>query len=138
MKRPSANNANERAVDRERILDAVVSEAQAFHKQIITIAVAFLGGTLLYLRDQGGSVVPESLIYLLAGWICLLLCMTLSIIVRIGNTSSGKKALLRDFDGAAKLDRIKERMSIFAAGALVLGIALITTFGAINLFDKAK
>lgn len=128
-----ADSSQEESVPKKTVFESITSEAGGFYRQVLTIASAFLGGTILFFDKLKVSIKPLSLILLFLGWLCLIVVIALSGIIRLKNLESGRLALDNEIEKARKLDSRKENWSEIMLWFLIAGIFLITLFGIINL-----
>lgn len=118
---------------KDSILDSITQEANGFYNSLLTIATAFLGGSLLFLKELLHTLPPRGLFALYIGWIGLTTCLVLMVLVRFLNLVSGKHALARKTQDAQKLDYVKEWLCIIALAGLAIGLSSLMIFGAINI-----
>ena len=126
------------SVSKDELARSVVSEAQGLHKQMLGISSAFLGGSILFLEKIAPNPEYWTLVMLIVGWLSLISSMALSIVVRLNNIESGRRALEGKYDKASELDRKKECWTKWAVGLLIAGILLIAVFGAVNIANRAE
>lgn len=121
-------------VSRAALFDSIVKEASEFYKLVLTVASAFLGGTLIFLEKIAPPPVPWWLFVLLCiGWLCLITAICILAIVRTKNLESGCHALDNNFEAAQAIDAKKERYTEWTLWLLIAGVCCITLFGIINL-----
>jgi hypothetical protein len=120
-------------VSKDALFSSIVAEAQGLHRQMVTIAVTFLGGTLLFLEKIATEPTVFSMLFLILGWAALIASVALSSFVRLKNLDAGRYALEEKYDEAARIDRRKECLSIVTIWCFIAGISFITIFGIVNL-----
>lgn len=120
-------------VSKDALFASIVTEAQGLHRQLVTIAVSFLGGTLFFLEKIAAEPTVLSMLFLILGWVALIASVALSSFVRLKNLDAGRCALEEKYDEAARIDRRKECLSIVTIWCFVAGISFITIFGIVNL-----
>ncbi|MCK5240900.1 hypothetical protein KAR34_00480 [bacterium] len=123
-------------VSEDVIFNSIVKEAGGFYTLVLTVASAFLGGTLFFLEKIVGTPNKYSLILLGLGWMSLITTIGLSAFIRFQNVESGRLALEKKYNEAKKLDRDKEAKCILMIWTLIIGILFIAIFGIINLWIK--
>jgi len=123
-------------VSKDTLFNSIVKEAGEFYNLVLTVASAFLGGTLLFLEKIAPQPVKWSLCILALGWLSLIVSIGLAVYVRLKNLESGRLALEGKYDDAAKLDRKKECHCVCMTWTLLLGVLCVAAFGMINLILK--
>ena len=120
-------------VSQEKLFETIVTEASGFYRSVLTVATAFLGGTLVFLKQMAPSPSPLSQAALGLGWFALIASVGCVIWVRRLNLDSGRHVLEGDIEAARRLDRRTRTLSNWAAGLLVAGMILLMLFGFLNL-----
>jgi hypothetical protein len=121
----------------QEIFQIVVAECRGFYKLVITVATAFLGGTVL-LFDR---LAPEpaslwSLAVLGAGWLSLVGSIVAVSYVRRWNIESGRLTLKRQ-EADAELVATKARKATdWTVLALALGMVLVSFFRLVNFAES--
>lgn len=128
--------ADKDIVSREKIFEYVVKEAGEFYKLMVTVMIAFLGGTLLFVEKVCALQVGWSLWVLFGGWASLLISIGCIMWVRMKNVKSGDLALQEEYEKSSELDHKKECITKVSFGCFILGISLIMLFGGINFYLK--
>jgi len=123
-------------VSRDTLFNSIVKEAGEFYSLVISVASAFLGGTLLFLEKIAPHPFKWSLCILAFGWLSLIMSIGLAVYVRLKNLESGRLALEGKYDEAQKLDRKKECCSVCMMWTLLFGVFCVAVFGMINLIFK--
>ena len=120
-------------VSKDALFGSIVTEAQGLDRQLVTISVTFLGGTLFFLERIAAEPTDISMVFLILGWVALIASVAFSSFVRLKNLDAGRYALEEKYDEAARIDRRKECLSIVTIWCFVAGISFITIFGIVNL-----
>jgi len=123
-------------VSKDALFDSIVKEAGGFYNLILSVASAFLGGSLLFLEKIAPKPVVWSLPILGLGWLALIVAIGLSAYVRLENLEAGRLALEGKYDEAKKLDRKKECCCIGMLWTLLIGVFLVAAFGLVNIIAK--
>jgi len=124
---------------RKMAFEATAKEAAGFYNMMLTIATAFLGGTLLFLEKfVVTSVFLPSIIILTFAW--LLICVAIICVIRIRelNLRSGKYFLDGRVDKAREIDNRNKRLTKFSVISLGMGIFLLVVFGIVNMASNNK
>jgi hypothetical protein len=129
-------SANVSSVD--TVFTVVAQEASEFYKLITTIASAFLGGVLVFVEKITPKPSHSSIIVLGIGGALLVLSIGAIAYVRIKNLVSARCLLDGNLDEATRLDHKKEVMSHVSVWLLMAGMACITLFAAMNLWEKGN
>lgn len=113
---------NERAeITRETIFKVLAKDADGYYKLVLTLASAFLGGSLLFLE----KIVPDptwlSLVFMVLGWGSLVGSVAVVTSIRERNLRSGYLALEGKVEEARKLDVAKDRQTRWASLLLIGG-----------------
>lgn len=123
-------------VSKDTLFNSIVKEAGEFYNLILTVASAFLGGSLLFLEKIAPQPVKWSFCILGFGWLSLIISIGLAAYVRLKNLESGRLALEEKYEEAKKLDRKKECCTVCMMCMVLFGVLCITIFGMINLILK--
>jgi hypothetical protein len=127
------------SVAKTDLFRAIVESATEYYKLMITIASAFLGGSLLFVEKLSPSANPlkSHVILLGCGWLFLVVSIILILVVQRSNLKSGKLVMEGKMEEAAKIDCHTGCESTWALVALALGIVLIMLYGLLNLLRIA-
>ena len=124
-------------VSREKIFDALTSEAGSYYNMIYGLASALLGGSLLLIEKLITQVHWASIVFLLApGWLVLAGAIFNILLIRERNIKSGNEALKLDFDAAEKYDKINQEMMDITKWLIGLGLLFLIAFGITNLLNR--
>jgi hypothetical protein len=130
---PKEEDQQRLAVTPDVLFQAVVDEARAAYKLIVTMASAFLGGTLLFLEKIAPNPARCSIVVLGLGW-SLLICSILCVLrVHYLNLKSGTHVLNGRYELAQPIDEKNDRLTMVASLLLVGGLLAIAVFGIWNL-----
>ena len=119
---------------RKMAFEIVAKEAAGLYNMMLTVATAFLGGTLLFLEKFiAVSTFVPSIIILALAW--LLICAAIIYIIRIRvlNLRSGTYFLTGRVDKAREIDNRNKRLTNIAVVTLGTGIFLLVVFGIVNV-----
>ncbi len=133
--KPSASGVHATGDDvpREKTFEILAQEAGAFYRSILTVATAFLGGSLVFLDKTAATFSTLSLCVLAMAWGALVWTIALIVRVRRDNLVSGRLALQDMLDEAKRLDEQNEDRTNLAVTALIVGISLMMFFGMLSL-----
>ena len=109
-------------VGRADVFASVATEAGALYKQLVTIATIFLGGTLVFMHKIAPQPTVLSIVFLGVGWLALLLCVVLVVLVRADNIRSGRMVLESRFHDAKAIDSRNRRQTTAATVLLAVGL----------------
>jgi len=121
-------------ISREALFNSIVESASQFYGRLVTVASAFLGGSLVFLERLSQHATPGSFVFLVLGWLFLVASIGLVVLVQRGNLESGRQALRGDTENASNIDRWTRRASSAAALFLVLGMSCLAAFGGWNIY----
>lgn len=121
---------------RKKIFDSLVNETLALSKLIVGTATAFLGGSLVFLEKIAPQRTPCSLIVLFLAWLLLIAAILSILCMHRISLISGWHALEGRSEKAQGNDERARRLSLAAVMCMVLGVALMMLFGAINLWSQ--
>lgn len=123
-------------IPRETIFKVLATDADGYYKLVLTLASAFLGGSLLYLE----KIVPDptwiSLVFMILGWVSLVGSVAVVTSIRERNLRSGYLVLEGKVDEARKLDVAKDRQTRWASLLLIGGMASVMLAGAVGMWIK--
>ena len=119
-------------ITRKDVFKATVKEAGDFYKLTVTVAISFLGGTLLFAEKISAEPLKWSSWILYAGWLFLVLSICCVTWVRMKNIYSGTLVLCGKNNDAIQLDKKKYFITEVSFIFLVIGILLVLVFGGVN------
>ncbi len=119
-----------------KVLEIISNEAAGFYKLVTTIAVGFLGGSLIFMEKIASTLSVCSLIFLGLGWILLIVSIFFVGWVRRLNLKSGKFILDGKDKEAKEIDNKSDIYSTISIAFLGGGIFFIMVFGFINIVNK--
>lgn len=123
---------NQDTISRPEIFKAIVADAGGYYGQLVTVASAFLGGSLFFL-EKITPIPLYSQILMFLGWLFLITSIASTLYIRHWNLESGRLALEAMFDEAAKLDQRKKNLGSASIIALILGMASLAVVGILNV-----
>jgi hypothetical protein len=126
----------DQSISRETIFTVLANDADGYYKLVLTVASAFLGGSLLFLEKIVPHPTRLSLVLMTLGWLSLVASIAAITSVRQRNLRSGFLALEGKVDEARKLDVAKDRHSGWAAWLLIVGMSFIVLAGAVGIWTK--
>jgi hypothetical protein len=106
---------------------------------MIAVASSFLGGSLLFVEKVSTKPIFISLIFLMLGWISLVISLIAVVFIRYQNIKSLHSAVSETGSETKKMKssvKLAKKLSIWAIIFLNIGITFIMTFGAINIVAK--
>jgi len=118
---------------RQPVLESVTRQAEGLSKLLVTTSSAFLGGSLLFLKEVIARLSTLGFWLLGVGWFFLISCVVCVACIGVLNTRSAYYALEGSRDKAYQHDRRARRCTIAAPVCLAIGMALIMAFGLIGL-----
>jgi hypothetical protein len=111
----------------------LVQEAAGFYGLLLTIASAFLGGTLIFLDRIAPSPKPWTVYVLAGGWGALVAAVVLVALVRWRNVET-MRAFLEGRHGELRLkERLTRGLTVAAIVCLGCGMLAVSAFGVLNL-----
>ena len=119
------------------IFETAAAEATGFYQLVITVATAFLGGTLVFYEKIAPQPSKPSLVLAGLGWLLLVICIWLIARIRLLNMESAHLALRGDFKSAQAIDHRTRAGSRNSVTLLVLGMMLVIAAGIASLWVKA-
>ena len=125
-------------VSHETILKVLAADADGYYRLVLTLASAFLGGSLLFLE----KIVPKptclSLVFMSLGWVALVASVAVVTNIREKNLRSGYIALEGKRDQARVLDAAKDRQITWASTLLIAGMAFVTLAVAVGVWTRTS
>src|SRR6266516_2684474 len=114
-------------VSKEDVFKSIVSSAVEFYKLIITVASAFLGGSLIFIEKLAPSqmLTKGSVRILGSGWLFLILAIIAVGVVQRYNLRSGQLVMDGQVEKSRKIDSWTSRGTTLAIFSLALGIFFI-------------
>ena len=122
---------------KKTIFQAAAADATDFYKMIITVATAFLGGTLVFYEKIAPQPTKLSLLFAGVGWLLLVASIGLIARIRLHNIESAHQALGGKFDAARAIDGRARADGRSSVRALVLAMVMIIAAGVASLWVKA-
>jgi hypothetical protein len=119
-------------VSKDCVFSAIVKEAGEFYRQMIAVASAFLGGSLLFVEKIASSPRWWSIPLLAVSWLFLIASIVLILLVRRGNLESGGLAINDEHDEAKRVEKRVRFLGDAAILALAAGIVALVAFGLVN------
>jgi hypothetical protein len=116
----------------ERMFPYQVAEAQGFYNAMITVASAFLGGLLIFLRTLSNNPLGWLLIPLFIGYLALVAAIVLTIWVRRVNIESARLVMMGCYTQSKLLGVKNIIRTNFAIWCLAIGIISSSAFGIID------
>jgi hypothetical protein len=122
-------------VSKEDVFKAIVTSAAEFYKFAITVASAFLGGSLIFVQNIAAAktLTRGSLWFLGSGWALLIASIFLIGLVQRGNLKSGQYVMDGHLEKSRRLDQWTSTGTTLAMLCLALGILLVMLFGFFHL-----
>lgn len=120
------------------VFQAIVDQALAFYKLIVTVASTFLGGTLVFIEKIAPNPTRCSLWLLGAGWLLLIATILCVAIVHRLNLQSGKHVMAGRNDLAEPIDVKSRFLSTLTSVLLSAGLLAIVIFGMVNLISRTQ
>lgn len=123
-------------IPRETIFKVLATDADGYYKLVLTLASAFLGGSLLFLE----KIVPDptwlSLAFMILGWVSLVGSVAVVTSIRERNLRSGYMTLEGKVEDARRLDAAKDRHTRWASVLLIAGMAFVMLASGVGLWIK--
>lgn len=120
-------------VSKAALLQSITTEASGFYGQIVTVASAFLGGSLLFMEKIAPVRVGFSLLFLGLGWLALVASIGCVARLRHMNLMAGGLAMDGNYDKARRINRHTDQLSAWSQGLLILGMASLVVVGLLNV-----
>lgn len=120
-------------LSRDVLFEATVTAAGGFYRSVLTVASAFLGGTLVFMEKIAPTPSCPSLIALALGWSALIASIACVVRVQRLNVDSGWRALDGKREDARAIDERTRRLSSAATWLLVAGIFLVAASGIVSM-----
>jgi hypothetical protein len=124
-------------VSKNTLWNSYVNEAGGFYNLIITVASAFLGGSMIFIQNIATTPTCCSLFFLFLGWFCLVGSIWLTTAVRRQNVATLREALEEKWDDE-KADQLNETRTDYMVVLFGLGLLFIVLFGLINLVVRYR
>lgn len=132
---PEQDNGDE--VSKDELFSGMVKEAGGFYQLVIAITSAFLGGTLIFLKDVEITN-SYTLWFLGLGWVSLVVTIAVMAKVRLMNLKSFKFSLLKEWGKSAEIDRENEKRTLFLLNLLAFGLLMLTIFGFLTILSRTN
>ena len=124
------------SVSRETIFTVHANDAEGFYKLIVTVATAFLGGSLIFMEKFLPEPTWWSFGFLTFGWFCLILAITRVTQVRRSNLAAARLALEKKFEESSRIGDESDKKATHAARFLIAGMCFMMVAGLIGLGGK--
>ena len=125
-------------VSKAALLQSITTEASGFYGQIVTVASAFLGGSLLFMEKIAPVRVGFSLLFLAFGWLALVASIGCVARLRHMNLMAGGLAMDGNYEKARQINRHTDRLSAWSQGLLILGMASLVIVGLLNVGQSQR
>lgn len=117
----------------QSVFSALVQEAAGFYGLLLTIASAFLGGTLIFIDRIAHNPEAWTVFVLAGGWGALVATVVLVALVRWRNVETMRAFLEGRHSELPQKEKLTRRLTVSAIVCLGCGMLAVSVFGVLNL-----
>jgi hypothetical protein len=111
-------------------------EAGGLYQQILTVATAMFGGTVIFLEKITATPTKLSLLFLGGGWFFLVATIAFCLIIRLLNIKACEYALEDNTENCKIVTNWNRRLTTVTIVSLCLGMIGIGVFGFLSLWAR--